>query len=250
MFGITSWEFIPEAWPLLLLTVTIAGLVRGFAGFGTAMIYMPVASSVFDPFVALTTMVILDLFGPVPAVPRAIRDGDPKDVARLGLGYVLTMPIGLAILSVIAPEVFRYGISTVALVLLVILVGGFRYRGVLHKWLIYVTGMLAGFFGGTSGLAGPPVILLYMASSKPVSVVRANKMLFLLLSDLLLLGVMGATGRLSIEAIVIGAGLTLPYMTGILIGTRLFDPSREAVYRRVAYTIIAISAVSGLPLWD
>jgi uncharacterized membrane protein YuzA (DUF378 family) len=34
-----------------------------------------------------------------------------------------------------------------------------------------------------------------------------------------------------------------------VIGTALFDPARETLYRRVAYIIIGISAVRGLPIW-
>ena len=42
----------------------VAGVVRGFAGFGTAMIYLPVAAQVLSPFAALTTPVVKDLIAP------------------------------------------------------------------------------------------------------------------------------------------------------------------------------------------
>ena len=70
---------------LLVLGVILAGAVRGFAGFGTGMIYMPIASQVLPPVWALVTMICLDLLGPLPAVPRALR-GPATSVKRRNIG--------------------------------------------------------------------------------------------------------------------------------------------------------------------
>ena len=67
----------PRWWP---------GLVRGFAGFGTAMVYLPVAGQILPPFEALTTLMVMDLIGPLPNLPRAFRISDRPDILRLSLG--------------------------------------------------------------------------------------------------------------------------------------------------------------------
>ena len=159
---------------LLMAAALTAGLVRGFAGFGTAMIYLPVAGQILSPFAALTTLIVIELTGPLPIVPRALRDGHPADVLRLGVGLVLAMPVGVYTLTLVAPEVFRYGVSIAALLLLLCLISGLRYRGRLTPPMVYGTGAMGGFLAGSVGLPGPPVILLYMASPLPVSAVRAN----------------------------------------------------------------------------
>jgi uncharacterized membrane protein YfcA len=46
---------------LLVITALVAGLVRGFSGFGTAMVYLPIAGQILSPFEALTTLMIMDL---------------------------------------------------------------------------------------------------------------------------------------------------------------------------------------------
>ena len=110
-----------------------AGLVRGFAGFGTAMIFLPVVGLVLDPFAAVTVLLIMDLVGPLPAIPRALRDGHPADVTRLVSAMVLTVPIGVMILAYISPESFRYLVALISLTLLICLISGLRYRGTLMK---------------------------------------------------------------------------------------------------------------------
>jgi len=236
----------------LCLTAFVAGLVRGFAGFGTAMIFLPVAGQFLSPFEAITALIVKDLIGPLPALPRALRDGHPADVLRLAAGLAVAMPLGVLMLSLAPPEAFRYAVSTVALVLLVLLIGGVRYRGVLTRPMIYLTGALGGVLGGAVGVPGPPVILLYMASTLPPRTIRANNTVYLLLADVALLALFVAFGEFVWGAVVLGLVLAVPYLAGNLGGTAMFRlrPAAERTYRMVAYAIIAASAIHGLPLLD
>lgn len=235
---------------LLVATALVAGLVRGFSGFGTAMVYLPVAGQILSPFEALTTLMVMDLIGPIPNLPRAFRISDRADILRLSLGALIAVPLGVLVLGLIEPAMFRYGVSFIAIVLLILLIGGFRYQGKLHPRMIYGTGAIGGFLAGSVGLPGPPVIMLYMASPHPVAVIRANIMVYLLLCDLMMIAVLQINGFLVFSAVALGALLALPYLVGNVLGGWLFRPQFERVYRVVAYFIIAASALNGLPLFD
>lgn len=250
MPDILSDALATEGVRLLALAAFLAGIVRGFAGFGTAMVYLPVAGQFLSPFEALTTLIVKDLAGPLIHVPRALRDGQPADVLRLALGAVLAVPLGVWVLSLVPPETFRWGVSLIALVLLALLIGGIRYRGILTRPLVYGTGAIGGFLAGCVGLPGPPVIMLYMASALPISAVRANMTLYLILADLLMLAVLAWSGFLVPSAIALGVLLIVPYTAGNWTGALLFRPEAEVVYRRIAYAIIGGSAILGLPVWD
>jgi len=234
---------------LLGCATFVAGLVRGFSGFGSALVYLPLAGQVLSPFQALTTLVIFDLLGPLPIVRRTIRDCEPSDLLRLITGLVVALPIGLFTLTLVAPDVFRYTVSFVALFLLACLISGFRYRGRLTPPLVFGTGAMSGFLQGVAGLPGPPVILLYMASTLPTQVIRANMFLFLFTTDVVLLPALALFGRLDSSAVVLGILLIVPNLIGSLTGARLFRPKYETTYRSVAYTIVGASAISGLPIW-
>lgn len=239
---------MPGLW-LLVLAAVMAGLVRGFTGFGTAMVYLPVAGQVLDPVPALVTLVIIDFIGPIPAVPRAIREGHPRDVLRLVGGLVVGAPIGVAILLVLSPDIFRTAVSLISLALLVALVSGVRYHGTVTRPMIYGIGALSGLLHGAAGLPGPPVILLYMARPLPVQVIRASVLLFLFLADIVVFTIFGIRGLLTAEPVLVGIVLILPYLAAVMIGARVFDPKHATLYRGAAYTIIAVSALSGLPFW-
>lgn len=238
----------PDLW-WLSMGALLAGIVRGFSGFGTAMVYLPFAGAVLGPFEALTTLIVKDLVAPLILVPRALRDGQPSDVLRLGVGAALAVPLGVLALSMVEPVVFRWSVSVVSLVLLVLLATGLRYRGALTPPLVVGTGGLGGFLAGSVGLPGPPVIMLYMASTLPAAAIRANLTLYLMLADAIMLVVLAVAGLLVSSALLLGALMILPYGLGNWIGQAAFRPGRETLYRGAAYAVIAVSAIMGLPVW-
>ncbi len=234
----------------IVLAAVASGLVRGFAGFGNAMVFLPVAGQFLSPFAALTALMVMDIVGPIPRLRGAARDGHMPDIARLCVGAMFTVPIGLYILGRTDPEVFRYGVSFAAILLLGLLATGMKYRGSMTPPLVFGTGGLGGLSAGLVGLPGPPVIFLYMASTLPVQAIRGNIYVYLFFLDILLLFVLWLMGNLVWSAVGVGAAMILPYMVGVLVGTAIFRPEAEKTYRIVAYVIIAISALSGLPFWD
>lgn len=233
----------------LLLAVFVAGLVRGFVGFGSAMIIMPVASSVLSPVEAVIFLMAAEMLGPLPNLPAAWRDGAPRDVGRLMIGAVLALPLGLWCLSRMDPGTFGWLISVIVIVLLVLIVSGWRYRGELTRGLTMMTGGLGGFMTGFSGIPGPPVIMLYMASKLPIATIRANFLLYLLAIDIVLFPLMWVLGLMVWKIALLGLIFGIPNVIANMLGARLFNPEAERMFRSVAYLVIACSAILGLPIW-
>lgn len=230
----------------LVMIAFTAGLVRGFVGFGTALIFLPVAAQIIDPVWAVTVLIVMDLAGPAPAIPRALKDGHPKDLMRLVAGTALALPLGLIALFKVDPAVFKLVVSVVSLAMLTALMTGFRYRGFVTPRIVWATGGAAGLLGGAAGIPGPPVILLYMASSHPARVIRANSTAYLFFFDVMMLVGFLFAGRLAGMPLILGLLLMLPNLVGNLSGGAMFHPRYESLYRNVAYVIIAASSLSGL----
>tara|TARA_R110002096_G_scaffold120749_9_gene261651 strand:+ start:16910 stop:17671 length:762 start_codon:yes stop_codon:yes gene_type:complete len=247
----TVWQALSfDGLPLLIVAVFLAGLVRGFAGFGTAMVFVPIAATVISPVWAIIIMITFDLFGPVALLPRAWRDGEPRDVGLLGIGAVIGLSIGIYFLTRMEPNSFRWLVSGLSMTMLVLLISGWRYRNPLNALMTCLVGFISGLLTGIAALPGPPVILSYMSSPRRPEVIRGNTMLYLFFVDVLSIIMFGIKGLLVALPVAIGLILAVPYAIAGLVGARMFDPSKEHIYRRVAYGLIAGSAILGLPIWD
>lgn len=235
---------------ILIAAVTTAGVVRGFAGFGAGLVFIPIAGTVLPPVAVLVAVTMFDMFGAFALIPRAFREGQKPEVLKLVIGLALGLPVGLWILTRMDPDVFRYAVCILSFVLFLALVSGWRYRGKPSSLMIGVVGWFGGFMGGSTGMAGPPVILFYLGGKQAAAAIRANIILFFLASDFLFLLLIHWNGLLTTKDAALGLLLAVPFAAATVIGQKLFDPEREKLFRAVAYVIIVASAILGLPILD
>jgi uncharacterized protein len=241
---------LPDGFPWLVLTVIVAGLVRGFSGFGTALITVPVAAQFLSPPEVVVMLNVMDIFGPMLLVPQALRNGEPREVARLCVGSAIGIPVGVWLLTQIEPTLFRWLASSIVLLLVVLLMSGWRYKSAPGAAMSAGIGGLSGLMGGFSGLSGPPIVLLYLGSSDRAERIRANIILFFTFGEIVALVTFWVKGLLTYEMIVLGLVLAVPYTVATLTGSALFKRHGDAHYRRIAYVVIALAAISGMPIFD
>lgn len=239
----------PSQAALLVSVSILAGLVRGFCGFGSALIYVPLAATMLPPVWVLVTLTVMDIIGPVPNLPRAVRDGNPRQVAMMGLVAGVALIPGLWALDHMGGAGFRWVVSGLCLATVALMASGWRWSGRVTPAVILGSGGVSGFLGGVSGLSGPPVILTYMSAPLPAATIRANVLMYLVMWDAILICVLAAQGRLSFAPLMVGAALILPYLGANVVGARLFRRGRERAYRLAAYVIIAGAALAALPIW-
>ena len=235
---------------LLVGVALLAGLVRGFSGFGTALVYIPLASLVLPPIWVLVTMTVMDLFGPLPNLPRAVRDGRPRQVLGLLAAAAVALLPGLWALDRLDEHAFRWLVAALCLGTVALMAGGWRWHGRMSPPVTLASGLASGFLGGVAGLAGPPVILTYMSAPLPAAVIRANILMYLVAWDVLFAMTLWAQGRLSSGPLLLGAVLILPYLGANVAGAAMFRPGRDRLYRAAAYVIITGAALLALPIWS
>ncbi len=232
------------------LAVLAAGMVRGFTGFGSALVYLPIAGMFLPPAWVIASMIGFSMIGPLPLIPRALREVDSGEVLRIGMAAWLGVPLGVFFLTRLEPEGFRWLVSLVALITLVLLASGWRYKGEVPVPLGMGAGFAGGFLGGFVGLGGPPVILLYLGSRRAVAKIRAVILLYLVMMDFAVVAVFFLRDLIPLQAFLIGLLLGAPYLIGGMIGQWLFDPRHEKLFRGLAYGIILLALLTGLPLFD
>ena len=234
----------------LLLTISVAGLVRGFTGFGTAMIFMPIAVQFLSVPEAILIMALAGAASAAALLPQAWKVGDRAEVASLALAAAVMVPLGLALIGWFDPNTLRWLVAGLIALTLLALITGWRYHGRLGLPGRLAVGGGAGFVGGLTGLTGPVVIVFYLANARSAETVRANVILFLAALDLvMIIGILWG-GLVTAQIFWIAALLGGPYVVMVLIGQRLFDPARQSLYRWAAYIVVAGAVLAGLPIFD
>lgn len=237
------------ALPWLCVAALLAGAVYGFAGFGAALVFMPISVTLVPPAMAVAAFALTALIALVTVVPRAWGAVDKPGLGQMLLGTMLGFPLGIWALRVWDGALIRLAVSVVVLITLAVLVAGWRMAARPRPAARLGVGAATGVIGGATGVTGPVVILFNLGAGAPAARTRANTLVFLTLCSGILLGQLWLQRLLPPAAIWLGVVLMLPYGVGNWIGQALFDPAAERLYRRVAYAIIAASALVGLPIW-
>ena len=245
MLGVSSFQIAA-----LVLAALIAGLARGFSGFGGALIFVPVASALVGPRTAAPLLLVVDTVLALGLIPGAWRRADRAGVAGMALGAVVGVPLGTWALARLDGLTLRWGIAALVAALLALLASGWRYRGRPTAWTAAGVGGLAGFCSGVAQIGGPPVVAYWLGGAGPAVTVRANVILYFAASSALT-AVSYAAGHLLTPA-VLGLALAVApaYGTGLAAGSRLFGRAGDAVFRRLCLCLIAAAAVLSLPALD
>src|SRR5580700_11184635 len=136
----------------------IAGTARGFSGFGSALIFMPLASSLAAPRLVAALLLVIDFVAAAPLLPNAWKHADRKATAVMVAGALVGVPVGTWFLSWLDPVTTRWIISGFVFALLLLLLSGWRYRGKDFPALSIGIGGLSGFCSGLAQTGGPPIV--------------------------------------------------------------------------------------------
>jgi uncharacterized membrane protein YfcA len=234
----------------LAVIAFVASVTRGFSGFGSALIFMPLAGTVVPPRTAAALLLIIDFVASMQLVPNAWKHAQRRNTAIMALGAFVGVPIGTWALARLDPIVTRWIIASLVLALLALLISGWRYHGKPHPALTATVGGVSGLCSGLAQTGGPPVVAYWLGQPVISVVARANIVLYFAFSDSASMISYLVSGLLTTDVARLGLIIGPIYFAGLFLGARMFGVASETLFRRVCYSLIAIAGVLGLPLLD
>lgn len=234
----------------VLAAAMIAGLVRGYTGFGSAMVFMPVASAAFVPQVAIAVMFITDNVMQVILLRSSLKHARWGEFGPLLAGYSLGFPAGLYALVTVDQAAMRWAISAMILTGLVLIVSGLRIRTAPGLAATVATGTASGIASGSASLGGMVLSLFWLSGPAANEAVRGSSIGFFLFASLISGTLIALAGLFTAEAFRLALWMLAPYGLGMALGNLLFGRADPRLFRPVAFGIIAIAAMTSLPLFD
>ncbi len=233
-----------------MAVAALAGVTRGFSGFGGAMVYMPLIAAIYDPRIAAVTILLVDFVSATPFAIPEVRRCTWREVTPLSIAMAVGLPVGTWLLLVLDPIVLRWCIAAVVLSLVPILASGWRYHGAPRLPITIGVGLISGVSAGAVLIAGPPVILYWLGGGNSARTVRANLMVFFMICDVLLLAIFGYADLFTARPLALSVLLGIPFFIGMGLGSYFFHGASDRLYRTIAYVIILFAALSSLPVLD
>lgn len=234
---------------LTVLVAGLAGLARGFSGFGAALIFMPAGSALVGPAVAAPVLLLADGVLSMGFLPRAWAMARRRDVALMASGAAIGVPLGAHILRHADPLPLRWVICGLASSMLLLLLSGWRYHGTPRTPVTAAVGAIAGLFGGLAQMTGPPVVAYWLSGKETHGTMRASIILFFGFTTVFTFVSYSASGIITLKTLWLAALVAPAYALGLYAGSRAFRFASPELFRRLCFALIAASVVTSLPVW-
>ena len=114
---------------LLALVIIIAGgLVRGYAGFGSALVMVPLLAFLWDPVNAIILTLSLGLFAAIQMTYPALKLANWTDIAPMIFAAIFVTPLGTLLLINLDPDLIKKIIAGIVLVITIVSLGWLEFQ--------------------------------------------------------------------------------------------------------------------------
>jgi uncharacterized membrane protein YfcA len=223
------WIYTPLEFALAMATVVAGGIVRGYTGFGSGLVMVPLLALLWGPVEALATMTGLGAFATLQLLPRAIPLTNWRDVGPMAAGSLALTPAGTALLVSLDPTTVKKIIAALVLLATLITMRGWVYRGPRGLVPGFVAGGLTGLVNGLAGVGGPATVLYLMAQPGDAGTQRANIVSAMAAVTISVFVAMLIAGVVTSRVVTHVAVFMIPSIFAVWLGAKMFQilPSRH-----------------------
>lgn len=235
----------PAMAAIVIATLLIAAIIRGYSGFGFSMLAVSGLSLVLPPATAIPIVFVLEVAASIHMLPGVWRQVDWRSLAPLILGTLVATPFGVHLLASLPETPIRLAIAVLVATTTILLWRGFALKEMPGTGAIFATGTAVGLLNGSLGIGGPPVVLFYLSSPAGTAAVRASLVAFFLATDTYALA-LGATQGLVTTGTFLAALVLLPVLLiGIAIGSRGYIRTEPALLRKAVLVLLLLLSIAG-----
>lgn len=228
---------------LMCAIVFVAGVIRGFLGFGSALLIVPALSVLYGPALAVVVGVLIEIPPSLGLLPVAIRQAERGTVTKMLLAFVVFVPVGTLLLKTVNPKLMKVVISIVVLVMVGIIALQERMVVLLSHFGTLFAGAISGVAQGMTGMAGPLFVTALLARGESAVQTRAN--IIALAGGLITISATSfiLAGLVTRQAIIFSVLGTPAILLGVWVGSALFQRFSRWKLRGVILTFLALTAL-------
>lgn len=220
-----------------------AAALRGFTGFGFGLAGVPLLSLALPPRQVVPLVVVLQVAVGLAGLRDAAKICDWRAVGALMPGLLCGIPVGLMILTALAPNPVRLAIGGIILLSVLLIQSGVRLPSNPSWRVSGAVGMVSGVISGLASMGGPPVVVYLLAMGHSAVRMRATTIVYFMLSGLVSMVPMLWRGLITRDTLIWSVATLPALLIGSRVGTWAFHHARPVHHKLTALVTLSVLGV-------
>ncbi len=229
-----------------MVIVGISGIIFGMTGFGFALVSVPPLLLIYEPETVVALTIGASLLTSVVVVLSARRDLDLKLILTMLPGAVVGLMLGASMLTYVDPTLLKIVAGMLVAGYSILLLRGFQPTGLNGTWPATLAGAASGALATSTGLSGPPIVILFSARQLTKDAFRVTISGYFIAINIIGLLVLLSRGAVGESEIVTSIALTPAATIGTVIGNRWIRRFTAAGFRKLTLGLLLLTGVMGI----
>lgn len=234
------------ALPAALLAALLAGSISGLSGFGYALVSVPLLLIVFEPTTVIVALSFIGIFINALIVHDSSRFVAGRALVSLLPWSALGLIVGVEILRLVDAVYIELVAGSLVIAFSIMLLREWALPGLKGRWGPVLAGTSAGIMSTSTGIGGPPVVMLFAARKLARDVFRATNAAYFMTLACLTLSLLFVRGMVEWQHLWIAALLVPAAFVGKALGTWTAARLSGTNFRKITLGITLIAGCLGV----
>lgn len=225
----------------LAITIFLSATIQGVAGFGFALISVPIMS-IFSPITTVIPIIVFySLISNFTVIFKTLKFTNFKKISPMIISGIIGIPIGASILKTFNPTNLKIAVGFVILFTSFIMLKGYKIRFKKEKVSYIVTGLISGILNGSLSMSGPPIVLFLNNEGYNKNEFRANLALYSIITNILTIFTYIVSGLFSEHIVKTSLIGIIPLILGSYFGIFISEKIENHHFKKLILILLIIT---------
>ena len=231
---------LPHNFFLIIVVIIFSGFIRGFLGFGSGLITIPILSFIYSPIFAVVFNIIIEIPTTIYLTFIGIKNCKFKEISPMFFSMMLTIPIGTIFLISIDEKIIKILMSILVIFFVILIASGWRLKSTITKYVLIISGTISGLMQGSTGMGGPPFATILLSKGDTNQVTRGN--ILIMSSGIVISTVISMYffNLFSFKLLFTGILASPIYILSSVVGSLFFNSSGKKYFRNISLLSLGI----------
>lgn len=227
----------------LSVIIFIASIVRGFTGFGLALVAVPLIQFIMPVTDTAVFIAIINIIFSMIYYRRSRELVKGQPLGRMALWTGIGVAAGTLVLKYINPAFIQLVWGLLIIIIVFALARGFNFRISSDTMAMTFSGLFGGLLAGATGITGPPVAIILSSMKTPREKFNAIISIFILFAVSYALLFYFISGLIQRETALLALCSVPALVAGLRTGDYLVSQISQKTFTIVIYIVLVIMGI-------